>query len=101
MKESKDKSSQKYEYSLFVHWKQGDDLAHYLAHNKGDAKRSLIEWAQSFRRSSEIIRKLAAMFEQKTLQIYADTHHISLIGDIETLEAAVKERLINKHKIDY
>jgi len=47
-----------YVYSLWVHWKQGDDLAQYLS------------------------------------------HHISLGGDKETLELAVKERLISKDEID-
>lgn len=88
-----------YEYSLWVHWKQGDDLARYLNQYNNDAKKSLFEWAQSFRKSAKNIRTIANMFQGKRLNISADTHGIYLSGDIETLEEAVKRNLIGKQEI--
>ncbi|MFX1525482.1 MAG: hypothetical protein ACFFCC_18390 [Promethearchaeota archaeon] len=90
----------RYEYFLWVHWKQGDDLAKYLSQHNNDAKKALLVWAQSFRQSAKKVRTLAKMFQGKRLSISADTHGIYLSGDTDTLEEAVKRNLINKHEIE-
>lgn len=90
-----------YEYSLWIHWKQDDDLANYLESYKNDAKKALLGWAQSFRDNARRIRELVNMFEGKSLTVpMADTHGITLGGDIETLEKAVKKKLISKYEIE-
>ncbi len=89
-------SDTQYEYSLWVHWKQGDDLARYLSQHNNDAKKALLAWAQSFRESAKKVRTIAKMFQGKRLKICADTHGIYLSGDIDTLEEAVKRKLLDK-----
>ncbi len=89
-------SQKRYEYSLWVHWKQGDDLAQYLSQLNNDAKKALLAWSQSFRDSAKKVRAIAKMFQGKKLKICADTHGIYLSGDIDTLEEAVKRKLLNK-----
>jgi hypothetical protein len=88
------------EYSLWVHWKQGDDLAQYLNQHNNDTKKALLAWAQSFRESAKKVRAIAKMFQGKRLNVCADTHRIYLIGDIDTLEEAVKRKLLDKLEKD-
>lgn len=44
------------EYSLFVHWKQGEVLAYYLEKHDQNAKNALLDWADSFRKSADRLR---------------------------------------------
>ncbi len=83
---------QKY-YSLFLHWKQGDDLNTFLS-NSNSSQEGLLKWAGFMERNAKILRELASLFKQKELDIYANTHHIGLMGDEITLEKAVQKKLI-------
>lgn len=60
MKEFKENSSVKYEYSLFVYWKQGDELANYLKHFKNNSKEALLAWAQHLRQNAKMLRNLVS-----------------------------------------
>ncbi len=90
-----------YDYTLFVHWKQGDDLAYHIEDQKGDAVKALLSWANELEGSAKLLERLVNMFKGKNLEVIdAQVHHISLGGDMETLELAVKENLLSKDKID-
>jgi len=89
-----------YEYILSVHWKEGDDLVEHLKAQNNDAKKALISWADSMDQIALHLEKLVEIFEGKELKIEdATDFHISLNGDIKTLEQAVKLNLIYKQKI--
>lgn len=90
-----------YDYTLFIHWKQGDDLARHLEDQKGDAVKALLSWADELESNAEMLERLVDMFKGKKLEVIdAQVHHISLGGDEETLEKAVKEKLLSKDEID-
>ena len=89
-----------YYYSLDIHQKQGDELAWHLEHQKGDTVKALFSWADELESNAEMLERLVEIFKGKNLKVIdAQVHHISLDGDNETLEQAVKEKLLSKDKV--
>jgi len=92
------KDSLKFDYTLRIYMKQGDDLAWFLGKNEGEAKEAILDWAYNFKWQASRIRKLVNMFENKELEIHAESQYIFLVGDIETLEKAVDKNLVQKEE---
>ncbi|TXT66225.1 MAG: hypothetical protein BAJALOKI3v1_40035 [Promethearchaeota archaeon] len=90
-------TSKNEEYSLFVHWKQGEHLAYYLEKRDYDTKKAILDWDNNFRKSANKIRKLLGLFKDKNLKIsLCSDHSIILAGDEKALEDAAKQNLVIK-----
>ena len=72
--------------TLWIHWKQGDDLAHYLDQNKQNVVQGLRDWADSLENGAQKVRELAGALEGHAVKIQADTHHISIEVNPQVLE---------------
>lgn len=72
--------------SVWFHWKQGDDLAHYMGLNKGKAVQGLREWADSLERGAKAVREIAGALEGHPVTIDAQAHHIGIDGDPALIE---------------
>ncbi len=88
-------------YELWLHYKQGDDLAAIAEKNTTTAA-AFREWATSFGRCREVCLQITKAIEGKNVTIQADTHHISLEpGDADAeraLEALVREEILSVHE---
>lgn len=80
-------------YELFVHYKQGDDLNHFLAETK-TVSEGLKMWSEGMKANSELLAKLAELLEGKDVECHADTHYIGFQGDDEVLGKAVEMELL-------
>lgn len=90
-----------YDYTLFIHWKQGDDLARHIEYQEGNAVNALFSWANELESNAQMLERLVDLFKGKDLKVInAQVNHISLGGDNETLERATKEKLVSKDEID-
>jgi len=89
-----------YDYSLWLHWKQGDEFGEHLARNKGNVARALEDWAEEFEERAKFCKKLAKRIEGKNIEADADTHHIGLYGDEKILNKLAKEGLIQKDEYE-
>ena len=72
--------------TLWIHWKQGDDLAHHLDRSQGNAVQGLREWADSLEEGARHVRELAGALEGHAVTIQADTHHIGIDVNPQILE---------------
>jgi len=81
-------------YELYLHYKQGDDLANFIKQTK-TSQEALLAWAAFMESNAQTIKRLVEIFEGKKLFIeQADTHFIQIDGDKECLKKAVKEKLL-------
>ena len=88
-------------YTLNIHYKQGDDLHHFLEINDGDSKKALKAWAKSLRAGADIIDELVKNFNRKELTIdQADTHYIAISGDAECLKKSCEQGILDKDEFD-
>lgn len=88
------------EYTLSVHYKQGDDLNHRIVQAGHDDRLGLEHWSQQLFQAAEHIKMLADMFKGKELSIWAYTHHISFEGEAATLKRAAALRLLQESEQD-
>ena len=79
-----------YNFSL-PYFKQGDDLAHFLEESKGHVPEALLCQAEMLECAADLCRRLAQV---KDLTVNADCHMIQVDGPEETLEALVKEGIL-------
>lgn len=91
-------------YTLWLHYKQGDDLAAYLEDAKGDNSLALQNWSDSFKENAAITYRLADVVKNHAIKIYADVHHIEFVpldkkaeGLLEVLAA---EKLLDREELD-
>lgn len=89
-----------YEYSLWLHYKQGDDFRDLLEKNNDNVAKALSEWAEEFEEKAEHCRKLAAELEGKEVEVQADTHHIGFEGDEKLLNELAKKNLLERQEIE-
>jgi hypothetical protein len=74
------------------YFKQGDDLANYLNDCETPTE-AMNQHAEMLRQSALQLDNIAALIAGKNSEIYANTHHISLITDNETAKALVEANL--------
>lgn len=76
-------------YTLYLHYKQGDDFGHIL--NEADHKvpEALRDWAASFDANAKHCRELAARLENVDVNVQADTHHIGFDPNDKKAEKAL------------
>ena len=92
--------------TLWIHWKQGDDLAHHLDHYKGNAVQGLRDWADSLEDGARRVRELAGALEGHPVKIEADTHHIgidvspSVIEKIKDMDGVCVEEWDEDEEVD-
>lgn len=87
-------------YNLSLHWKQGDDLAHFYKKAK-DPKIALLSWATFMEKNAKTIRNILKIFKYSRLLIdVADTHTIILAGNEKCLEIAAKKKYLRKEEDD-
>lgn len=86
-------------YSLFLHFKQGDDFASIRKSTKTNSV-AFEKWASQFAHYQAICTTVAKALDGKKVEISADTHMIMLVpGDAagaRALEALVKERILTR-----
>lgn len=89
-----------FEYSLWLHWKQGDDFHDLLERNKGNVAKALEDWAEEFEARAEHCREIAKAVKGKNIEAEADVHFINLFGDEKVLNELVKRELLQKEEIE-
>jgi len=88
------------EYSLWVHWKQGDEFHDLLEESKGDVSKALERWSEIFEERAKFCVELASRLKGKNVKADADTHYIGLYGDEKVLDKLAKEGLINVEEFE-
>lgn len=89
-----------FDYSLFLHWKQGDEFHEHLERNKGNVAKALEDWAEEFDERANHCLELAERIKGEDIEADADTHHIGLYGDEKILDGLAKDGLINKDEFE-
>lgn len=69
---------------MWIHYKQGDDLSHHLERSPNPVQ-ALRDWADVLASGAEGIREVAAALEGHKVEIDADTHHIGISVEDQTL----------------
>jgi len=64
-------------YSLFLHWKQGDDLAEHVDKTE-TLSSALRSWGGDFERRRVACEKIATALDGKKIDVFAGTHVIDL-----------------------
>lgn len=77
------------DYSLSVHWKQGDDLARHVEAT-GSLYNGLLSWANSFKEISSIVEEIAVGIKDKDIGVIADTHYIGFLPQNDDAEISLK-----------
>lgn len=85
-------------YNLFLHWKQGDDLADHLEGKT--VSEGLLSWAEFMKSNATHLEQLAALFKDKEIECFADTHCINFEGDEEVLKKAEEQELIQADEFE-
>ncbi len=98
-KKKKTKNNIQINYGFNLYFSQGSDLEYYLK-KKQNPEKALIAWANDLEKNVKKIRELVNLFKNKDLRIYTHTHLIKIDGDKETLELAVKKKIIEKYEFD-
>ncbi len=92
------------EYSLSVHYKQGDDFRHFLDEEKDDVPAALKSWAAHFGQIQSHLLRLAQHMTGFDVTANAGTHHISFEPGNEDasklLEVLVKEELLDSYDFE-
>jgi hypothetical protein len=86
-------------YELWIHYKQGDELASCLEETDQEVIPALRLWADRLERGVQHIFRLADFLENQApdpppVTITADTHHIGFDGPEKVLRAAVEQELL-------
>lgn len=72
-------------YSIFIHYKQGDDLAH-IQSQVPTTSEALQAWSDSLRAGADHVARLATAMKGYDIELHADTHHIGFDGKDEKAE---------------
>ncbi len=90
------------EYSLFVHGKQGDELALHDISANGRSDIAIQDWAAIMRRSSDRLMRIGHMLTGFSVVVHAEGHHISFEpcddDAIDRLELMVSEHLLQAYE---
>lgn len=85
-------------YTLWSHWKQGDELGRRVSDNGGKVSAGLRDWAQLHKYNTDVCNRLAIAFEGKNIIVHAEAHQIEFEpGDDHAtglLETLAREGLI-------
>lgn len=65
------------EYSIMLHWMQGDEFRHYLDENGDNIAAALTDWAMQHKANYELCSRLAQAMEGKNIIAHAEGNHIS------------------------
>lgn len=94
-------------YSIFLHYKQGDDFSSCLKHENDNISAAFALWSLQHKANADRCERLTKMFSKlpaDAVEINADTHVIDFIPKTkqgeEFLEMLVKENLINKEEFE-
>lgn len=86
-------------YTLYLHGKQGDDLAAHLE-STSNLPSALRQWADAFEAARDACRAIAMAVDGKKISVIADTHYICFEAadrdSIRILEGLVKTGLLHK-----
>ena len=82
-------------YSLFLHYKQGDDFQHILSNTK-DNSEAFLHWAESFEQNATVCYEIAKALDGQHVTIDAGTHMINLSPDDEQAESVLNKLVIAK-----
>lgn len=92
------------EYTLFLHWNQGDTFRRLLDENDYNISAALRDWAAEFKNNQDTCLYLADKMEDVDLTAFSDEHHISFEpGDDYAqglLEVLVKENVLNAYDLE-
>ncbi len=90
-------------YTLWLHFKQGEDFALQLEH-ASTTSNALRSWAESFYSNAEHCRVLADRLEGVDVEVQADTHHIGFepndAAAEKVLQELAEEGLVNEEKYE-
>ena len=81
--------------TLFLHYKQGDDLS-YCIEKAGSNIEGLKRWKNGMIANAEHLEKIVKSLEGKDFEIDADTHHIGFRGDKEIIDCLIDAELLEK-----
>ena len=91
-------------YSLYLHYKQGDDLHHYLNNAKGNISKAFTSWAEHFEYCHRVCKELADCLKGYKIDIDASVHFIAFYPkdkrSRELLEQLAKDGIINAEEYD-
>jgi len=81
-------------YSLFLHWKQGDDLAEHVETTKtvSDALRS---WGADFERRRVACEKISSALDGKKVDVFAGTHVIDFTPRTKKAREACEQLVLD------
>ena len=90
------------DYDLWLHRKQGDQMAEFLKDSEGNIPDALRLYAEFMRDRAEYLDELAEAVERElsngaSIEIQADTNFIGFSGDEEALERLAEKKLLGYH----
>lgn len=90
-------------YELSLNYKQGDDLAGHLENSATPAD-GFASWAKHHKQNMLICEQISKILEKVEVEVFADTHMISLKPKNDTareaLEMLVNEGVLYRHEWD-
>jgi len=81
------------------YFKQGDDLSAYLDSTK-TKEEALEGHAEMLKDASEQLLQIRDIIEGQEVDIYADTHHISISGDDDIMDKLIEANLAEEDEYD-
>lgn len=89
-------------YDLWLHRKQGDQMAEFLKDSDGNIPDALRLYAEFMRDRAGYLEELAGAVERElsngaSIEIQADTNFIGLSGDDDALERLAERKLLDCH----
>lgn len=88
------------EYTLSVHWKQGDDFQSHVNEKEGSVCGGLRAWAERMKETATQLVDLADLLEGQNVTADGDTHHIGFYGDEAVLDKAVEKELLYCNEVE-
>lgn len=86
-------------YSLWLHWKQGDDFHSCLGEAAQNIPAALELWAKEFDNHAQHCRALAKELNNTSIECCcADVHYIEFCGDETVLDKLAEQGLLNKEE---
>ncbi len=65
------------EYSLWLHFKQGDDFANHLERTNGDVSEAFASWSAQFKGMADHCMRISSITKgHTTLEAWGDTHYV-------------------------
>ena len=93
------------DYDLWLHFKQGDQMAEFLKDSEGNIPDALRLYAEFMRDRAEYLDELAEDVERELsngagIEMQADTNFIGFSGDEDALDRLAERKLLNCHEYE-